>query len=126
MACRACHGLWVEESVLDDLVREISGPSLSPIFTPRGGLRDARCPTCAQLLHDVQIDGVPLDRCPDRHGVWFDARELEAVLYAAGSPPRAPHDRGRGGLPRNRGRGGLSRFAAGVVELIANAFVAIL
>lgn len=117
MACQACQGLWVEEAVLDDLFRQASGQAQSPVFAPRRGLREIRCPTCQQLLHDVQVDGVPLDRCPDRHGVWFDARELEAVLFAAGSKPRDT---------RNRRRVGLGGFAAGVLELIAEIFVAIL
>jgi Zn-finger nucleic acid-binding protein len=38
------------------------------------------CPVCGQALVIVEHRGVELDVCIDRHGVWFDAQELAALL----------------------------------------------
>ena len=39
-----------------------------------------RCPKCGGHLKTELFSKVELDRCPDCHGVWLDAGEIEAVV----------------------------------------------
>ena len=41
-----------------------------------------RCPKCGGHLVTEELNRVQVDRCPDCHGIWFDAGEIEAVLHA--------------------------------------------
>ena len=36
-----------------------------------------KCPRCATALTEVEHEGVKVERCPNCHGVWLDAGELE-------------------------------------------------
>lgn len=38
-----------------------------------------RCPKCGGHLEVVQHQAVELDRCPDCHGIWLDAGELQQL-----------------------------------------------
>ncbi len=86
--CAACGGVFVEGWVLDRLVEArdarvsltISLP-VRPIPRERE-VRYLRCPQCAvQMNRKIygRSSGVVVDVCK-RHGVWFDAGELAAVL----------------------------------------------
>jgi Zn-finger nucleic acid-binding protein len=62
------------------------------------------CPECAKAMQTVKLGTVALDRC-EPHGVWFDAKELAALLgqakkFRAGSHPEIHH---RGLLERLAG-----------------------
>lgn len=39
-----------------------------------------RCPKCGQELTTDSRGPVEIDLCPDCHGVWLDANELETIL----------------------------------------------
>ena len=39
-----------------------------------------RCPKCGGKLVTEEIHRVQVDRCPDCHGLWLDAGEIDAVL----------------------------------------------
>jgi uncharacterized protein with PIN domain len=39
-----------------------------------------RCPKCGGHLQVEQFSKIQIDRCPDCHGVWLDAGEIEAVV----------------------------------------------
>lgn len=86
--CAACGGAFVEGWVLDRLVEaraarvslSISLP-VRPIPRERE-VRYLRCPQCmVQMNRRIygRSSGVVVDVCK-RHGVWFDAGELAAVL----------------------------------------------
>jgi Zn-finger nucleic acid-binding protein len=83
--CRACRGIWLAEPVLDEMMRTMHAQPIPPRFepaAPHGGPALA-CPACPAALTAVWLEGVPVDRCPAHHGVWFDAHELQAALHAA-------------------------------------------
>ena len=83
--CDHCHGVFVENAVLEALVSEMtSTPWQMPATTGAPGGR--ACPICASALGVESLEGASIDRCR-AHGVWFDPDELEAVLQQAGSPP---------------------------------------
>lgn len=39
-----------------------------------------KCPKCGGTLHAELFHGVQIDRCPDCHGMWFDAGEIDLIL----------------------------------------------
>lgn len=39
-----------------------------------------KCPKCGADLASEEYHGVQVDRCPECHGVWFDAGEVELVM----------------------------------------------
>ena len=39
-----------------------------------------RCPKCGGHLVTTKLKGVQIDQCPDCHGIWFDAGELDVVI----------------------------------------------
>ena len=39
-----------------------------------------KCPKCGADLDTVDHYGVQVDRCPECHGVWFDAGEVETLV----------------------------------------------
>ena len=42
------------------------------------------CPVCGKDAVIVEYKEIELDYCPECHGVWFDAGELELLLESAG------------------------------------------
>ena len=43
-----------------------------------------RCPACKAQLVVVERESIEVDWCPDCHGVWFDAGEIELLAERAG------------------------------------------
>jgi Zn-finger nucleic acid-binding protein len=39
-----------------------------------------RCPKCGGRLSTQEFHKLQIDSCPDCHGVWLDAGEIEAVM----------------------------------------------
>jgi Zn-finger nucleic acid-binding protein len=84
--CTHCHGLWIPDDKLEDLVeRAAQAPAL---FRDR---REAapvalrveyrRCPVCGALMsrrNFRRISGVVVDTC-HAHGNWLDADELQRI-----------------------------------------------
>lgn len=90
--CRACGGLWVEEAVLTEMILAMLPPQplsrLALAVLDRSGA-PIGCPTCGEAMEATAIHEVILDRCA-RHGIWFDARELEDALREVALSGRAP------------------------------------
>lgn len=42
-----------------------------------------KCPKCGADLVEVEHHHVKVDRCPDCHGVWLDAGEIELLEHAS-------------------------------------------
>jgi Zn-finger nucleic acid-binding protein len=84
--CDGCSGCWVEERILADMVlRMRDGEGQSAIaFEPRATSEAARgCPRCRDRMDPVVLHAVELERCA-KHGIWFDAKELQVALQRAG------------------------------------------
>ncbi len=92
--CPECGGVWLDSGELE-LIGEragvLKGELLGALETQRGAKPEGpprRCPVCAKKMREVRTETEPpivLDRCRRRHGLWFDAGELEAVVRAAGA-----------------------------------------
>jgi len=87
--CKACNGVWVSEAELEERVRIVRGKSeldLTLVFIPDHSSSHSQtrrpCPLCRQPLGHTFLGDAHVDRCDQKHGIWFDAGELEWVLRA--------------------------------------------
>lgn len=39
-----------------------------------------KCPKCGADLRTEEFHGVPIDRCPECHGIWLDPGEIEQLM----------------------------------------------
>jgi Zn-finger nucleic acid-binding protein len=94
-ACVPCRGFWVEEGILEEMMRAmrpaLEGHGRRLDTSPRVDHPPLPCPQCTEPLAAVALEEIPVDRCPRQHGVWFDADELEHALRNA-SAAFAPLD----------------------------------
>lgn len=87
--CHGCKGVWVSEAELEERVRVVRGMNefnLEMVFEPghASGAQAMRlCPSCRQPLGHATLGTIEIDRCDQKHGIWFDAGELEGVLAAS-------------------------------------------
>lgn len=90
LECPACGGLFLARALFETLERraavEATGAGVGPpAAAPRpaaGRVRYRPCPECGKPMNRLNYgrrSGVVLDVCA-RHGLWFDAGELERVL----------------------------------------------
>ena len=54
-----------------------------PIYKSEDGSSRYRCIKCQKPLDLMTLGSVEIDVCPDKHGIWFDAAELQTVLHEA-------------------------------------------
>jgi 5-methylcytosine-specific restriction endonuclease McrA len=41
-----------------------------------------RCPKCGGNLQTIDVSRVQVDQCPECHGVWLDAGEMDHIMHA--------------------------------------------
>jgi Zn-finger nucleic acid-binding protein len=81
LVCRACHGVWLTAAAAQGVLPARFGP-LAELPTVPTGFAALRCPECRGELVRRRVAGVEIDVC-DRHGGWFDHREVERIRAAA-------------------------------------------
>jgi len=80
--CDACDGAWVKADVLVPLLEQSASTLVDLPWQPNPGNHVPPCPECSTSMETVKLGTVALDRCAP-HGVWFDAKELAALLGQA-------------------------------------------
>jgi Zn-finger nucleic acid-binding protein len=100
LTCLGCRGAWLGAGEIADLMIEVDRQDAILALPARPAAdaveRERACPTCGGAMRKqdlVRRAGVTVDAC--RHGVWFDAGELRAVvvhLRAHGDRRAATHD----------------------------------
>lgn len=87
--CSACDALWLDGGELESLELGLarSGPEIGAQRDAETAREAARtvtaiglCPRCQRSLEARSIHGVEVDRCRNCGGIFFDRRELAAVL----------------------------------------------
>lgn len=81
--CGACRGVFVEEPVLEDMLREMHEQPVGARYVARFAEAPVPCPRCVEPMTAVALEGVEVERCARGDGVWFDAHELATALHAA-------------------------------------------
>ena len=81
--CDQCRGVWLNAGELETLAGgPLPGFQLQRGVVPPG--KKHLCPRCDTPLHEITTPGnLTLDRCPNGHGLWFDADELQQLLATA-------------------------------------------
>lgn len=81
--CNGCDGAWIRADVLVPLLEERAATMVELDWQPNTEAHGVRnCPECGTAMETVKLGTVALDR-HEPHGVWFDARELAALLKQA-------------------------------------------
>lgn len=84
--CFECKGVWLDQGELGLLLH--ADPAMETRLDLKEGRRgDRKCPRCGARMHEALSDaaGITLDQCPYRHGLWFDAGEVQALVNAVDS-----------------------------------------
>jgi Zn-finger nucleic acid-binding protein len=87
--CTRCEGAWIHADVLVPLLEQSASTLVELDWRPNTEDHVRACPDCATAMQTVKLGSVALDRC-EPHGVWFDAKELAALLGQAGDFRAAP------------------------------------
>lgn len=78
--CNQCRGIWLNADELDHLASGLLRELQQQTGQGCPGKKHL-CPRCDQRLHEITAPGnLTLDRCPQGHGLWFDADELQQLL----------------------------------------------
>ena len=94
--CISCRGMWFDRGELELLCEKSQITLEYPKLFSRAqsNERPRKCPRCAKAMSKVALASnarLVTDHCPDEHGIWFDPRELGAMIdYAAASHGAAP------------------------------------
>jgi len=80
--CASCRGAFVETAALESMIAAMTNESHElPAVDGKPGAR--ACPICSEHMVVEEHSAAVIDHCP-AHGVWFDERELAAILFHAG------------------------------------------
>jgi Zn-finger nucleic acid-binding protein len=82
--CISCRGLWFDTGELE-LLGERLGVSVASIVQPvrpaSSSEKPRPCPRCGKKMTKEELHArIVVDHCPAGEGIWFDARELGALL----------------------------------------------
>lgn len=91
--CSECNGTWLDEDelpkILESREEKFDEKLIEETFTlafagvPQDENRSIeRCPKCNKAMKAINYNyssGIIIDRCPDDHGVWLDANELDSI-----------------------------------------------
>ena len=90
--CMICGGFWFDNDewnilskklISQDLVKE--NFDIYSIPTVLSGEKPRKCPVCGQKMEKFMIFDNLLDRCPKKHGVWFDKNEFSSCVNSLNS-----------------------------------------
>jgi Zn-finger nucleic acid-binding protein len=79
--CPACKGVWLDSGELELLLGNTHHPQMIP--DTKNAEKKIKCPKCARKMAKVRFarpDGILIDSCIEKHGLWFDGGELEELL----------------------------------------------
>jgi Zn-finger nucleic acid-binding protein len=92
--CERCDGAWIADEVLVPLLEQSASALIALPWRANTEDHIRACPVCDKAMKTVAAGTVALDRC-EPHGVWFDAKELAALLGQARDfrvdEPHTPH-----------------------------------
>ena len=90
--CMFCEGFWFDygewnllckKLIAEDLLDNVDDIFELPFAQTKEKLR--KCPVCGRKMEKFMFNNVLLDRCPSKHGIWFDKNEFSACVNAINS-----------------------------------------
>ncbi len=88
--CFGCGGIWLDAGELELLIDDSDrSTQLLESFETDTQCTEAKrkCPICYRKMEKVvvgaELPRLLLDRCPKKHGLWFDSGELQDILKRA-------------------------------------------
>jgi len=88
--CFSCGGTWLDRGEME-LIGQRAGLEEGRVTqvldgASQGTPTDRRCPRCGKALLELALDcgeeKLTLDRCPRRHGIWFDRGEIRELILS--------------------------------------------
>ena len=80
--CIKCKGFFLDIDEWYLIKHELKLPfviedlmNLNPVMKNVAD-KPKKCPHCNNVMEKINLDGLILDRCVNRHGIWFDKGEL--------------------------------------------------
>lgn len=87
--CMFCEGFWFDNGEWNILCKKLIAENFlddtTDIFSlPRTSTSERlrRCPVCNKKMEKFMFNNVLLDRCPSKHGIWFDKNEFSSCVNA--------------------------------------------
>ena len=85
--CTDCEGIWLDAGELELLLgaATVSQALLTSFQPAKTNEKKRKCPICLKKMDKVLFADTAdkqelIDRCPKKHGLWFDRGELQRVL----------------------------------------------
>ena len=82
--CTSCHGAWLDEGELELLLQNSGKKDKlldSFVIDKNSKENSVMCPICSKKMDKIiYFDKITLDKCPHKHGLWFNKGELVAVV----------------------------------------------
>ncbi len=84
--CPFCKGFWFDHREWEILCQKLyMTRDVAPVdiySVPKINVNEETriCPICNEKTEKFQIYGVTLDRCKNKHGIWFDKGEISELL----------------------------------------------
>jgi Zn-finger nucleic acid-binding protein len=72
-----------ERKFTDEEIRAAIAERSGVSVPPPGEVDRYPCPRCGKEMEKHDLTGMMVDRCPDRHGLWFDQGEIEKAQIMA-------------------------------------------
>jgi len=95
--CPDCEGLWFDADELEMLTEALGLdaqiPDMMTLDKADSTEAPRSCPRCGKNMDKVYMGDSPrilIDRCPNAHGLWFDAGELGQVVRQCAAGATAP------------------------------------
>ena len=82
--CTNCFGVWLDEGELELLLQDAQEKTelLNSLQIDKNSKEKLfKCPICSKKMDKVLYGNkITLDKCPKKHGLWFNKGELLAVV----------------------------------------------
>jgi Zn-finger nucleic acid-binding protein len=82
-ACTQCKGEWIADAEMSEILEHMGIEGDEPLGSIKPVVGTMPCPECKEPMANELSYGkskkVEVDICP-KHGVWFDANELQPIL----------------------------------------------
>ena len=87
--CPECKGFWLDDEELIILCKRLYSTTkdiIGDVYSiPKLIIKEEakHCPICSSKMEKFMAYNIVLDRCPNRHGIWFDKNEMSDFINSS-------------------------------------------